>query len=94
MIHIITEKIKEKKSEISQMTDSDNKQELIKKINLIENMLQDENCFFNLKMETVFSILEFLGVPEDYIMDIYFELIDPEKIKKNEMFTIREKNKS
>lgn len=78
---IIIEKIIQKRSQINNMNAGPNKEEFIRKLNLIEDMLVDEECFLKLKMETVFSILEFLEISEEEIMNIYFELIDPKKKK-------------
>lgn len=50
-----------------------NKQMLIKKV------LKEKNCFLKMDIETAYSLLKDLKIPDEEIKDIYFKLIDIEK---------------
>ena len=53
-------------------------QEEQEKKKILMDLFTDENIFFNIKMETAISILDFLGIPEDKLIDTYFSLISSE----------------
>jgi len=48
------------------------------KIENLKFLLSKDDVFFNLDVSTAIGILAYLGVPEDKIKDMYFELISPE----------------
>lgn len=47
------------------------------KIEVLESLFEDDAIFFQLDLETAVSILNFLGVPENEIVDAYYSLISP-----------------
>ena len=72
----------EKKQKISNLIANnsiteDEKNDLLKKISLIEELLTDKTGFNNINMKAAFSILEFLEIPENEILNVYLSLIDP-----------------
>lgn len=54
----------------------DNEEEL-HKYKLIENILNQKNCFLNINIEYAYAILRDLQVPEVLIKDVYKKLINP-----------------
>jgi hypothetical protein len=54
-----------------------NSQEDLQKIEIIRQLVQKDDCFLNLDLETAIGILEFLGVGESEIVSFYQELISP-----------------
>lgn len=52
----------------------DNPHEL-KKQQLIERMLLEEDCFFKINIETAFCILKDLEIPESQLKEVYCQLI-------------------
>lgn len=58
--------------------------ELLKKQLLIEKILKDDECFFRIKMETAYSILNDLDIPSNEIDSVYMELIDKKNYKKDQ----------
>lgn len=46
-------------------------------IRIIREFIKVPNCFFNVPIESAIGMLDFLGVPEEQITDLYFELISP-----------------
>lgn len=52
----------------------DNQEEL-KKQNLIKKILEDKYCFLKMDIDTAFSLLKDLNIPDEYLKDIYLELI-------------------
>ncbi len=48
----------------------------LKKQILIKKILQEDKCFFKIKIETAFSILKDLQIPDHEIKSIYLDLID------------------
>ena len=48
----------------------------LKKQLLIQKILNEKGCFFKMKIETAYSILKDLNIPEDDVKKIYLELID------------------
>lgn len=65
----------------------------IERINNLDYLLKNENLFFDLDLETSLGIFEFLGVPQSQMIDLYFELIKPENIKKEDNFITISKKK-
>lgn len=53
----------------------------IDKCNTIETLLEDKECFFKMKATTSFGILKYLGIEDDSIVNMYFDLISPEHYK-------------
>ena len=58
------------------------------KIYALEKLFNNNTCFFNIKFEVAISILKFLGINDNEIMDTYRRLVDPsliilKKTKKN-----------
>ena len=58
--------------------------ELLKKQLLIEKILKDDECFFRIKIETAYSILNDLDIPSNEIDSVYMELIDKKNYKKEQ----------
>lgn len=82
MIDEIEKKFNEKKQKISNLIANnsiteDEKNDLLKKISLIEELLTDKTGFNNINMKAAFSVLEFLEIPENEILNVYLSLIDP-----------------
>ena len=82
MIDEIEKKFNEKKQKISDLIANnsiteDEKNDLLKKISLIEELLTDKTGFNNINMKAAFSVLEFLEIPENEILNVYLSLIDP-----------------
>ena len=82
MIDEIEKKFNEKKQKISNLIANnsiteDEKNDLLKKIRLIEELLTDKTGFNNINMKAAFSVLEFLEIPENEILNVYLSLIDP-----------------
>ena len=65
------------------------KEELIKnnenlsKINNILMFLEDDMCFFKVNINISIPILLYLGISEDSVKDIYFQLISAKNYKKD-----------
>ena len=72
----IIKKLQEKNSSIMYLN-SDNK-EIIKKHWLIKNLLEEENCFLKMSIETAYSILKNLEIKEEEMKNIYLKLVDLE----------------
>lgn len=51
--------------------------EEVKKYQLIEEMLKNNQCFFELDIETSYAILRDLGFKEDDLEKVYSLLMDP-----------------
>lgn len=82
MIDEIEKKFNEKKQKISNLIANNSitegeKNDLLKKISLIEELLTDKTGFNNINMKAAFSVLEFLEIPENEILNVYLSLIDP-----------------
>ena len=66
------------------------KQQLIligEKLDKIDNILaflEDNMCFFKVDINLSISILLYLGIPEDKVKDVYFQLISIENYNKKE----------
>lgn len=46
-----------------------------KKFEIIENILTDDDCFLKIDIEYAYAILRDLGVSEDQVRALYFDLI-------------------
>ena len=53
-----------------------NNVEELEKQKLIKRLLSDKNCFFKMDIESVYSILRDLTIPDDDIENVYCELVD------------------
>ncbi len=71
--------IKKLLKEKEQYIQTDNEKE---KLNIIYELIQVPDWPFNLSMENVIGILEFLGVADDKILDVYNRLISFEEFQK------------
>ncbi len=52
------------------------------KYQIVTELFKSDDCFFKMKMETAFGILDFLGVKEDEALTLYQELISQEVYQK------------
>lgn len=71
----IRELVDEKKSVVTETEDKE-------RIEVIEDLLSDESSFFHLDIDTLFGILDFLGVPEEEMMAYYNMLLSYDNFKK------------
>lgn len=71
----IKELIEMKEKEIKTFEDTE-------KMEVVKQLMQQENIFFCISTETAIGILEFLGVGEDEMLSLYYDLISPENYKK------------
>lgn len=53
------------------------------RIEFIENMLNNERCFFELQKSTALEILSFLGFNDDESFELYDQLTDYEVFRGN-----------
>lgn len=60
---------------------------VVKKIEFITNMLNNERCFFELQKSVALEILSFLGFSDEKIFELYDQLTDYELFKGNFNFT-------
>lgn len=60
----------------------------MEKINLIKNLFNNENCFFDIDMKLAIDILYFLGIEKDSLLKVYYELVSPKNYKKDETVEI------
>lgn len=51
-------------------------EELLKRQLLIQKMLRNPRCFFQIPIDVAFSILRDLEIEEKYVQSVYMELID------------------
>lgn len=51
-------------------------EEDLKKQLLIQKLLKDKECFFKMDVQTAFSLLSDLKIPNEYLKKVYSELID------------------
>lgn len=58
-------------------------EEELEKLNLIKDIIKNEDCFFNMDLETTIGILEFLGVQENEMLNFYHELTSITEYKNN-----------
>ena len=59
-------------------SNKDNPQEL-KKYLLIKQILDKDDCFFDMNIEYAYSILRDLQISEDNLKEVYMQLIDSSK---------------
>lgn len=59
-----------------------NDEKNLKKQLIIKKLLEEENCFFKIDIETSYSILKDLNIPDDELRKVYQELIDIDNLKK------------
>lgn len=71
----IRELVDEKKSLVTEAEDKE-------RIEVIEDLLSDESSFFQLDIDTLFGILDFLGISENEMMDYYNILLSYDTFKK------------
>ncbi len=50
----------------------------VKKVQIIEELFQNKNCFFEMDSVTSVNILNFLGIPKEQIKECYYSLLGPE----------------
>ena len=74
--------LKEKNKKIIDDLVLTNKQEELKKQLLIASMLEDEQCFFKLDINTSLSILSNLGFNNEERLNVYKQLTSFEEFKK------------
>lgn len=55
-----------------------------RKLELIDELLKDDQCFYKIDANTALSILAFLGIKEEDLRDVYLELISPKYFKMHE----------
>ena len=53
----------------------------LKKIEVLENLFNNDRCFFNIQFDTAINILRFLGITESELLETYKKLTDYELIK-------------
>lgn len=58
-------------------------EEDIKKYQMINELLSDKSLFFQIPIETAVGILDFLDVPEDNILDFYFDIVSVKNYNDN-----------
>lgn len=54
---------------------NNSKDDDLKKIELLNEMLSDDEIFMKIDMDTAIGILDYLGVPKEKIRDVYIDLI-------------------
>ncbi len=72
----------------------ENQVEIESKLDILDEVLANDNCFFDMSMETAISILDFLGVEENKILDTYYELINPINYNSEIIYNLEEHNKN
>ena len=48
----------------------------LEKYELIKKLLQDDNCFMKIDINTAYAILKDLKIPEEHLKDIYIQLLE------------------
>lgn len=61
-------------------------EEDLKKIEVLENLFNNDRCFFNIQFDSAINILRFLGISESNLLETYKELTDYELVKGNIKF--------
>ena len=56
------------------------------KIYALENLFNNDRCFFKIKFEIAIKILKYLGVNDGELLNVYNRLIDPDLLKSNIQF--------
>lgn len=54
----------------------------------LKELFENDDLFFQLKIETAISILHFLEIPDEDILNFYYELVSPENFNKDKGFII------
>ena len=54
----------------------------LKKINSVISLLSDDMCFFKININMAIPILLYLGISEQDVKDVYFQLIDASNFVK------------
>lgn len=71
------EKLLDKKRNMQNLTNDD-----LEAIEIIDEMLNNKICFFEVDMETIVGMLFFLGVEADKLEEYYYKIISPENYTK------------
>ncbi|MDD6223577.1 MAG: hypothetical protein PUB18_01070 [bacterium] len=67
------------KNKIASITDDSD----YEKCEVIKGLLSDPNCFFKISFETAIGIMNFLGVEENEILNLYSDLTSPDNYVKS-----------
>lgn len=59
--------------------------ENLDKIDNVINFLSDEQCFYKIDIYSAVPLLLYLGVKEEDVKDVYFDLIKPDNYKLNNL---------
>lgn len=54
----------------------------LKKIDSIIQLLSDDMCFFKISINLAIPVLLYLGISEQQVRDVYFQLINSKNFKK------------
>ena len=54
----------------------------IEKVQALKDLFDNPTCFFDIDMEVATEILSFLEVPEQEVIDTYFNLVSPTEFNK------------
>lgn len=82
MLNEVKTLVNKKKVDISNSTLSPEEKETeLRKLKNLENILQDEQCFFKIDISTALSCLFYLGIEEERLMDFYKKLIAPSEYR-------------
>ena len=68
--------LRKKNLELLEMHKNNNGEKLLKQ-KIIQKLLQNDNCFFEISIEEAFAILTDLEVKPEKIKDVYEKLIEP-----------------
>ena len=58
----------------------------LKKVETLENLFNNDRCFFYIKFDSAINILRFLGISENQLLETYKNLTSYELIKGNVKF--------
>ena len=70
-----------RKLNLALIKENENNQEELKKQLLIQKLLENDRCFFEVDIETSYSILKDLHIPDNHLKDVYCNLIDIKNYK-------------
>ncbi len=56
------------------------------KIENLKFILKEDDAFFKLDLETSLGILSYLGIKEDKLKELYFELVSPNEFMNNKQY--------
>lgn len=88
------ESIKNKAYNVRKKIISDNnldlikKQEFLKKLDNLDIVFKDEKCFLHMDFETAISVLAFLEIPEEEILEVYNSLITLNALNKEQQYNL------